>query len=220
MAIYLERKGIAADAEPVGLLTEGAAGIAAIVLAVIALAGVSTGALASITTIIIGVALMVQAFNTAAEVGKAHSASASDAAPTAVDLSMGFGGEIMIYIAAGLTGIILGILGLVGIHTGYLLAAALIVFGAALILSSATANQAVTIGTGFGSRPQVNHSAGAVSGLEVMIGFAAIVLGILSLVLASTSVLILVGFIAVGAALLMVSASFSGAVARLFATTP
>jgi hypothetical protein len=220
MAIYMERKGIAADAEPVGLLTEGAAGIAAIVLAVIALAGVSTGALASITTIIIGVALMVQAFNAAAEVGKAHFASASEAAPTAVDPSMGFGGEIMIYIAAGLTGIILGILGLVGLHTGYLLAAALIVFGAALILSSATATQAVTIPTGFGAQPQVNHSAGAVSGLEVMVGFVAIVLGILSLVLVSTSALILVGFIAVGAALLMVSASFSGAVARLFATTP
>jgi hypothetical protein len=137
-----------------------------------------------------------------------------------VDPTMGFGGEIMIYIAAGLTGIILGILGLVGIHTGYLLAAALIVFGAALILSSAAATQAVTIRTGFGAQPQVNHSAGAVSGLEVMVGFAAIVLGILSLVLVSTWVLILVGFIAVGAALLMVSASFSGAVARLFATTP
>ena len=53
-----------------------------------------------------------------------------------------------------------------------------------------------------------------------MVGFAAIVLGILSLVLVSTWVLILVGFIAVGAALLMVSASFSGAVGRLFATTP
>ena len=151
MAIYMERKGIAADAEPIGLLTEGAAGIAAIVLAVIALAGVSTGALASITTIIIGVALMLQAFNAAAEVGKAHFAFASEAAPTAVDPSMEFGGEIVIYIAAGLTGIILGILGLIGIHTWYLLAAALIVFGAALILSSATATQAVTIRTGFGS---------------------------------------------------------------------
>ena len=55
------------------------------------------------------------------------------------------------------------------------------------------------------------------SDAEVLIGFAAIVLGILSLVLApASSILVLVGFLTVGAALLLMSASFAGAVLRLF----
>lgn len=75
MALFVEGRGLASEAEPVGLLTEGAAGIAVIVLSVIALAGTSPGALASIVTIIIGVGLMVQAFNSAAENSKLMAAA-------------------------------------------------------------------------------------------------------------------------------------------------
>jgi len=55
----------------------------------------------------------------------------------------------------------------------------------------------------------------AASGMEILIGLAAIVLGILAL-LTGTWVLLLVGFLAVGAALLSASATFNGAVMRLF----
>ena len=67
MATFVEGREAAGKSEPLGLLTEGAAGIAAIVLAVLGLAGVSTGLLASITVIVIGVGLLVQGFNTGAE---------------------------------------------------------------------------------------------------------------------------------------------------------
>lgn len=58
----------------------------------------------------------------------------------------------------------------------------------------------------------------ATSGMELLIGIAAIVLvlGILSLIFLTSWVLVLVGFIAIGAAMLMVSATFSGVVLRLF----
>ena len=46
MAMFFEGRARTTDVEPVGLLTEGAAGIAVIVLSVIALAGTSPGALA------------------------------------------------------------------------------------------------------------------------------------------------------------------------------
>src|ERR1700759_1244381 len=75
MAMFFEGRALATDAEPVGLLTEGAAGIAVIVLSIIALAGTATGALASIATIVVGVGLMVQAFNSAGEVSKATAAN-------------------------------------------------------------------------------------------------------------------------------------------------
>jgi hypothetical protein len=217
MAVYGEGRGIAAEAEPFGLLTEGAAGIAAIVLAIIALAGISAGALASIITIVVAVGLMVQAFNAAAEVSRELNTSG-----TAVALAgrgSELGGEVMIDIAAGLTGVVLGVLGLVGVNAPHLIPAALIVFGGALLLSGATAMQGrvLTTTTVSGAPMQVSHQgSAAMSGLEILIGFAAVILGILSLVFESSWVLVLVGFIAVGAAMLMVSATFSGAVVRLF----
>src|SRR5438270_8981987 len=220
MAIYAEGKGVAAEAEPFGLLTEGAAGIAAIVLAIVALAGISAGALASITTIVIGVALIVQAFNAAAEMSR--TLSVSGAADSTVTTGRGseLGGEILIDIAAGVTGIVLGVLGLVGINAQYLVPAALVVFGSSLILGGVIAGQGghrVTGMTSSGAQMQVAYSnSAAISGLEILVGFAAIILGILALIFQSSWVLVLVGFIAVGTALLIVSASFSAAVVRLF----
>ena len=87
MAVYGEGRGIASEAEPFGLLTEGAAGIATIVLSVIALAGISAGVLASIITIVIGVGLLVQAFNVGAEASRELNASG-----TAVATSARYGG--------------------------------------------------------------------------------------------------------------------------------
>lgn len=217
MAVYGEGRGIAAEAEPFGLLTEGAAGIATIVLGVIALAGVNAGVLASIVTIIIGVGLIVQAFNAAAENSRELSASGTVAA--VVGRGAELGGEVMIDVAAGVTGVILGILALVGINAPHLVPAALIVFGGALILSGAVAAQGRTAmtTTGSGAPLQVSYQgSAAMAGLEILVGFAAVILGILSLIFEASWVLTLIGFIAVGAAMLMVSATFSGAVVRLF----
>ena len=221
MAIYAEGKGVAAEAEPFGLMTESVAGIAVIVLAVVALAGVSAGVLASIATIVIGVGLMVQAFNVAAEVSRQLNASGT--AATAGARGAEIGGEVMIGIAAGLTGTVLGILGLVGSNTPHLLTAALIVFGGALILGGVIAANGRVVATSVsasGAPMQVGYrGSAAISGVEILVGFAAVILGILALLFESSGILVLVGFIAVGAALLMVSATFSGAAVRLFTST-
>lgn len=128
MATYVERRGLADEAEPLGLLTEGAAGIATIVLAIVALAGVAAGSLASIAAIVVGVGLMVQAFNSAAEESKMMAANSQSAQ---------FGGEVMADCLCGLAEIVLGILALVGASAAHLLPAALIVFGGDLLLSGA-----------------------------------------------------------------------------------
>ena len=214
MAMFFEGRALATDAEPVGLLTEGAAGIAVIVLSIIALAGTATGALASIVTIVIGVGLMVQAFNSAAEVSKATAAN-TVAMP---DL----GGDVMVDLLCGITGIVLGILALVGINPQYLVPSALIVFGGALLLGGAISmrpRSAHRAAAGGETQLVSYQSSAAAGGMEVLVGIAAIVLGILSLIFAGSGVLVLVGFLAVGAALLMVSATFSGTVMRLFTAT-
>jgi hypothetical protein len=127
----------------------------------------------------------------------------------------------MVDCMCGLTGIVLGILALVGINAAYLLPPALIVFGGSLLLGGAISLRPRTRAvTGSGIETQIIPYQGspAARGMEILIGLAAIVLGILAVVIASSGVLVLVGFLAVGAALLAVSASFAGAALRLFTT--
>jgi hypothetical protein len=237
MAVFFEGgRNLVAETEPFGLLTEGAAGIAVIVLAIIGLTHTQPGILAAIATIVIGVGLMVQGFNTAAEYSRVVTTSApagaaipGQAAVAAAGIDVG--GDVMVAFAAGLTGIVLGILGLLSIHTQYLIPAAVIVFGADLLLAGS-----LNIGRGPvtvaaqpgqpGARAATTQFAGSVgaSGLEIMVGVAAIILGILSIVFAASmgevaGVLALVALLAIGAAMLVVSASFSGAVTRLFVAT-
>jgi hypothetical protein len=200
MAMLAESRVRMTEAEPVGLLTEGAAGIAVIVLAVIALAGVSIEVLASIATIVIGAGLMVQGFNSAAEHAKAMTVAAGTTPAVAEPT-----GDVMVDFLAGVTGVVLGILALVGVNAAHLVPAALIVFGGSLLLSGA-----ISMG---------ERGSAAAGGAEVLTGLAAVVLGILSLVFAAHWILVLVGFLAVGAAMLIVSASFSGGMTR-FLTAP
>ena len=214
MATFVQGREVTSKAEPVGLLTEGAAGITAIVLAILGLAGVSTGVLASIAVIVIGVGLLVQGFNAGAE--QARATPIANRVPE-------FGAEVMVSFVAGVAGIVLGILALIGIHAPDLVPAALIVFGGALLLAGAASGPVVSnplmpsATQQAGEVVSVSYNAPAASrGLQILIGVAAIVLGILSLIFMTTWVLVLVGMLAVGAALLMISATFGGAVMRLF----
>jgi hypothetical protein len=54
--------------------------------------------------------------------------------------------------------------------------------------------------------------------MEMLIGLAAVVLGIISVLMAGAAMLVLIGFLAVGAALLLVSAAFGNAVTQFFRT--
>jgi hypothetical protein len=224
MAAFGESRSLAAETEPLALLTEGAAGIAVIVLAIIGLAGSHAELLAAIATIVIGVGLMVQGFNTVAEYSRVATGGATVGQTGAEAPGIDLGGDVMVAVAAGITGIVLGILGLLGIHTTYLIPAAVIVFGADLLLAGALglARGPVAVAAQPGG-PAAAKFAGApgASGLEIMIGVAALILGILSVVFAGSAaavagVLALVALIAIGAAMLVVSASFSSGVMHLF----
>jgi len=121
----------------------------------------------------------------------------------------------------GLTGIVLGILALVGVNPGHLLPPALIVFGGSLLLGGVISMRPRTLQvTRSGTETQMvaYRNSPAAGGIEILTGLAAVVLGILSVIMAPSWVLLLVGFLVVGAALLMVSASFAGAALRVFAS--
>ena len=222
MAVFAEGRSLAAETEPLALLTEGAAGIAVIVLTIIGLANISPGVLAAIATLVIGVGLMVQGFNTAAEYARALAPIPAAGQTLVTPRRMDVGGDVTIQFAAGITGVVLGVLGVLGINASHLIPAALIVFGGALMLAGAISlarpPMAVEIQPGMPAIAPMGGSAGA-SGIEIVVGIAAIILGILTLVFMGSWVLTLVGLLAIGVALLVISATFGGAVARLFLAT-
>ena len=100
---------------------------------------------------------------------------------------------------AGLAGIVLGVLALLGVSRLELLSIAPVVFGAGLMIASAAM-------TRFEHSLHVERGSEAVyvsSGADVLVGAGAIVLGILALIGIAPMTLSLIGILGVGAAALM-----------------
>lgn len=177
----------------IGSIAEAAVGVALIALAIIGLAKIAVEPLIAIATIIVGVALLMQGTETAAE---------STTLSTGVSASAGSG--IMVEFLAGAAGIVLGILAFVDGNAMSIAPAALIVFGGALLLAG-TASSLSSIGSTLAIARQARVGA---SGAQIMIGVAVIVLGILAYVLPNMGpTLTLVGLLSLGASLIVTSAA-------------
>jgi hypothetical protein len=197
-------------------LSESAAALAVIVLAVLGLLNVTPGAMLAIATIVVGAAIVLQGAAVVAEYSRWLAADSPAAA-----LSSAWGGGVTLDFVAGCVGIILGILALFA-NTAVLTAAALIVFGGTLLLGGAvTARQSIVTGLPATQLPPQDQAAEMVaaqisdvaSGAQVLIGIAAIVLGILAFIPAAAThgqVLTLVGLLAVGASVLVTGMSSGG----------
>jgi hypothetical protein len=161
-------------------ITEAIGAIAAVVLAIIGLAGILSNLLASVATIVIGAAMLLE--------GVAYRPVASH---LAMARGRGFTGEFF----GGITGIVLGILALFGTVPQTLLAVALIVFGASFLLGNFEFSQWQALE---GSQQQEAMSFGFVPGGHVLMGLGALVLGILAVIGLSPLTLILVGLLSLG----------------------
>ncbi len=181
---------------------EAVAGIAAVVLGILGLLGIFPGLLAAIGVIIIGVGFLSQGTSVAARYSELLRALDGAGAKHAAELAGGMTTEFI----GGLAGIVLGILALLGIAPVPLMGTALIVFGAALLMSSAETNRLVSMGTleGERSRQLFRIAVPAAAGGQVLVGLASMILGILTLVMQPGLwlTLVLVGVLAVGASLL------------------
>jgi hypothetical protein len=114
---------------------------------------------------------------------------------------------------AGIAGIILGVLGLLGLAPDTLLPVASIVFGGALLLASGSLNRMTQIP--LSNETQASHwmardALHAASGIDLLAGAAAVVLGILALGGYSITTLTLVGFLCVGASILVSGIALTG----------
>lgn len=174
-----------------GSVTEGIGAIGAIILAIIGLAGIYTNIMAAIATIIVGAVILMDGGLVGLAGHRLHtqSVNASQARQLGSGVTAGFFG--------GLTGIVLGILALFRPMPGTLLAVAVLVFGAAFLLGISRLNWLYQV-----QAPDVTRAAAATGSGGLLVGLAAVVLGILAIIGLVPMTLILVGLLSMGAGML------------------
>jgi hypothetical protein len=191
-----------------GSLTEAIAGLAAAALAILGLTGVLPGYFAAIAVIAVGVALLAQGGAVAARWARIMAEAPDHDLDARGDLSSGITGEIL----GGATGVVLGILALVGVAPHILIPVALLAFGGAMLVGTgATADLGALRDLAGASRFDrgARELTVAASGTQMLIGITAIVLGILALIGIDPLTLSLVGLLAAGASILFSGSAVS-----------
>lgn len=181
-----------------GSLGEAVAAGFAITLAIIGLADMMPITMASITTIALGISLLFQG----GAVASRFSALISESTQGEMDLT-DFGEGVSVEFIAGTCGITLGILSLLDIVPFILLPIAAIVFGGALILATGVNVRlnAIRITRTTDSemaRKIAREMVMAASGVQLLIGLGAIILGILGILEIETITLCLIAFLSLG----------------------
>ncbi len=194
-----------------GSVIEGIGGIGALVLAIVGLLGVAPMMLASIATIAAGGALLVGGGAIAARYSRVLAGTQMSYNHEII------GGGMAMESLCGVAGIVLGVLGLIGLAPLTLLSAAVIVFGAALLMASASIARlsSLPIRREFESAREhyiARDALYAASGSDVLVGAGAVVLGILALSGHAPLTLVLVALICVGASEMLSGTSVAGRV--------
>jgi hypothetical protein len=184
-------------------IDETVGGLALIVLAILALAGIDPPLLLAIATIVAGAALLFMSVAFASEFSNALALSGR--APLSPERSNVWSAGSL----GGAIGIVLGILALLDVAPATLMAVALIVFGAAVFLDFIMMSQAralrMTVSRGGepfwpgGEAARSAFSAAASSDMgSLLFGFALVLLGIVALTGLNTEVLIAVALLGLG----------------------
>ena len=209
MSMTYSSSSVSTDVASYGGFVDALGGIATVVLAIIGLAGVKPEVLVSIATIVFGAALLIQGGAMLTEF------ATTDGVP---EESASSGGGLSALFLVGFAGIVLGVLALLGVHSGILTTVSAIAFGGALVISSTAVWQLLTsrsVAARFQARnPMLRIMASEVaagsSGLQAMAGLAVIVLGILAVAGVFTQGLTLIAFLVAGAAIVLTGGSLSG----------
>jgi len=192
----------------IGSFTEGIGGAGAVVLAILGLIGVLPAPLAAIAAIAIGLSLIIGGGSVASQ----YSRLLVKTEPRQVAQLVA--GGMSMEALCGLAGVVLGILALLHVSELTLLPASLVVFGAALLMASIATARVNDIRIRFAT-PEQSHELAqdavyAASGSEVLVGAAAVVLGILALSGFDPLTMTLIGLLSVGASVLLSGISLAG----------
>lgn len=185
-------------------------GIATIVLAIVALAGINAAVMVPIAVIVFGAALLIQG-------GTLLSEHARIMVPA--DAGEFNGGNLSAVFLVGASGIVLGVLALLGIAATTLSAVAIIAFGAALVMTSNSVRELhvarrtiARAGVHNASEFVASEMASGSAGVQLLAGLTAVVLGILAVAGTNPPILILSALIVVGATVLLSGSALSGMV--------
>ncbi len=181
-----------------GSLAEGVVGGAVIVLALIGLSDIMPAMILPIAVIAMGAAFLLEGGTVSMRFSKLLHETSKDRFQEA-ELGVGVTGELL----GGMTGLILGILALVGLRPLVLSPVAVIAFGATLLFGSgvtARLNALEVEGAGeFARYAKITKEAvTAAAGVELLLGLSAVILGIIALTGTHASTLSLVAILIVG----------------------
>lgn len=200
-------------------IPESVAGLAVVVLTILGLAGIAPDFLVAVATIIFGVGLLLYGAAAIAEVGRVFAGHGEGKTV----LEMAASGLSTIFLA-GATGIVLGILALLGKVPVDLVAISAIAFGGALIIGANFARRLRVLTAASSQDEVVGHfvqeSASESAGLQVIAGLAAIVLGILVLAGIAPVILVLVALLELGCFAILSSASVASGLVQTFVSRP
>jgi hypothetical protein len=193
-----------------GSATSGLIAAAGAILAIIGLAGIYSGFLLAVSSIVLGVSFLFEGGAIVAR-RSALLQETTEGRVQLAELGAGMTGETL----AGLVGIVLGILSLVGVVPAVLLPCAVIVFGAALILGSGANVRMNDLAMAYrqehpAARRVMREAVIATTGLQVLVGLGAITLGIIALARIMPLVLSLVGVLVIGITFLLSNAVIAG----------
>ncbi len=192
-----------------GFGLEALGGVGAVVLGILGLAGILPHHLAAIAVIVLGAATLSEGGAIAAKYSEMLR-DIGGGTVNAVELGSGVTTEFI----GGVGAIVLGILALLGMAPTTLVAVAIIALGATLLLSSGETSRLAALGweRGAPTARAMHLATSSASGGQVLLGLAAIILGILSLVMGGPHELLLalIGIICIGAALLFSGTAIAG----------
>jgi hypothetical protein len=197
-----------------GGLIDAIGGIAAGVLAILGLTGFDPEGMAGIATIVVGAAFLIQAAASLSQYAHMLYQSGGNSAP---EQFVGGDGLTSMFLA-GAGGIILGVLALLGMASETLTAIAVIAYGSALVLGSASMRQLYVLGGGASLSARSGHEwlAGQmISGsaaIQLLSGLAAVVLGILAVAGHTPLVLPLAALLLLGVTVLLTGTALSSLV--------
>lgn len=194
--------------EHTALTTEFLLALGAVVLSILGIVGVFPTYLAAIAVIGLGAILLFQSASVVLQYSELLYEAGATNKVSVARVCRGITAEFM----AGMAGIVLGVLALLRIVPMTLLSVAVITYGGTLLLTSgelvwlnsfdAKENEMVR---------QLMHSMSlAAAGAQVLVGLAALVLGILGLVGITSTLMVLVALLATGASILLRSSSLDG----------
>jgi len=209
-----------------GGVVDAVGGIATIVLAIVALAGLHPEVMAPVAVIVFGAALLIQGGTMLSEYGHVI----FPANTTAMPAEQFGGGGLSALFLVGASGIVLGVLSLLGIAAATLTSIAIIAFGGAMILSSGSVRhlyqmrsstiRATRMAEGPGSTMTPHWStemlagemASDSAGIHLLSGLTAVVLGILAVAATNPMVLSLCALIVLGATVILTGSELTGMV--------